>query len=146
MTVSRNSLTVSFCQHRLQAAALKAEANAAFAAKDFAKASDLYSQVSCSLTRSDRHVAICAESFIYWIQAIAVDGSNHVLYSNRSASKASLKDFAGALEDAEKVRRPHDRCASIQDHQLIRVLSSSVSSSMADSLRVTPERELPSTD
>lgn len=61
------------------AAALKTEANAAFAAKDFSKASDLYSQ------------------------AIAVDSANHVLWSNRSASKASLKDFSGALEDAEKV-------------------------------------------
>jgi hypothetical protein len=37
------------------------------------------------------------------LQAIAVDGDNHVLWSNRSASKASLKDFSGALEDAEKV-------------------------------------------
>ncbi|WVQ77163.1 hypothetical protein IAR50_006846 [Cryptococcus sp. DSM 104548] len=60
------------------AVALKAEANKAFAAKDYTSAVKLYSD------------------------AIALDPSNHVLYSNRSASKASLKDYEGALEDAEK--------------------------------------------
>ncbi|WVQ82393.1 hypothetical protein IAT38_004521 [Cryptococcus sp. DSM 104549] len=60
------------------AVALKAEANKAFAAKDFATASKLYSD------------------------ALALDPQNHVLYSNRSASKAGLKDYQGALEDAEK--------------------------------------------
>ncbi|KAJ9092115.1 hypothetical protein QFC21_006981 [Naganishia friedmannii] len=60
------------------AAALKAEANAAFSAKDFVKANELYSK------------------------AIELDPSNHVLYSNRSATKTSLKDYAGALEDAER--------------------------------------------
>ncbi|KAH0613497.1 uncharacterized protein H6S33_005383 [Morchella sextelata] len=57
---------------------LKAEGNAAFAAKDFDKAISLFTQ------------------------AIEVDPSNHVLYSNRSACYASLKDFAGALQDATK--------------------------------------------
>ena len=36
-------------------------------------------------------------------QAIAVEPANHVLYSNRSGAYASLKDFAHALEDANKV-------------------------------------------
>lgn len=36
-------------------------------------------------------------------QAIEIDGSNHVLYSNRSGSYASLKDFDNALTDANKV-------------------------------------------
>ncbi|WRT66082.1 uncharacterized protein IL334_003035 [Kwoniella shivajii] len=58
--------------------AIKAEANKAFAAKDYTQAAKLYSD------------------------AIAIDPQNHVLYSNRSASKAGQKDYQGALEDAEK--------------------------------------------
>ncbi|WVR07290.1 hypothetical protein IAU60_004331 [Kwoniella sp. DSM 27419] len=60
------------------AVALKAEANKAFAAKDYAQATKLYSD------------------------AIQLDGENHVLWSNRSASKAGQRDWQGALEDAEK--------------------------------------------
>ena len=65
--------------HSQQSAAIKAEANKAFAAKDYETASKLYSD------------------------AIALDPTNHVLFSNRSASKSGLKDYNGALEDAEKV-------------------------------------------
>jgi tetratricopeptide (TPR) repeat protein len=36
-------------------------------------------------------------------QAIAIEPANHVLHSNRSGAYASLKDFAHALEDANKV-------------------------------------------
>lgn len=56
----------------------KAEGNKYFAAKDFEKAIEFFSK--------------------------AIDASpepNHVLYSNRSASYASLKNFPKALEDAE---------------------------------------------
>ncbi len=49
------------------------------------------------------------------IQAIKVDPSNHVLYSNRSASKTSLKDYKGALEDAEKVSL-HNSSADYDGH------------------------------
>jgi len=59
-------------------AQLKAEGNAAFSAKDFDKAIELFTQ------------------------AIEVDPSNHVLFSNRSACYASIKDFDGALKDAVK--------------------------------------------
>ena len=36
-------------------------------------------------------------------QAIELDPSNHVLYSNRSGAYASLKDWQKALDDANKV-------------------------------------------
>ncbi|KAK5198256.1 Hsp90 cochaperone [Exophiala xenobiotica] len=58
--------------------ALKAEGNKAFAAKDFTTAVEKFSQ------------------------AIELDPSNHVLYSNRSGAYASLKDYQHALEDANK--------------------------------------------
>ncbi|KAI9772348.1 MAG: Hsp90 cochaperone [Candelina submexicana] len=58
--------------------ALKAEGNKAFAAKDFKGAIDKFSQ------------------------AIEIEPTNHVLYSNRSGAYASLKDFDNALEDATK--------------------------------------------
>ncbi|KAF8900012.1 chaperone [Mucidula mucida] len=58
--------------------ALKDQGNKAFAAKDYDKAIDLFSQ------------------------AIAIDPKNHVLYSNRSAAKAGKKQWAEALADAEQ--------------------------------------------
>ncbi|KAG2489588.1 hypothetical protein HYH03_011869 [Edaphochlamys debaryana] len=57
---------------------LKAKGNAAFSAGNFEEAIKLFSE------------------------AIAVDPNNHVLYSNRSASQASLKHYTEALADAEK--------------------------------------------
>ncbi|MCJ1403864.1 Hsp90 cochaperone [Xylographa trunciseda] len=58
--------------------ALKAEGNKAFAAKNFDEAIEKFSQ------------------------AIELEPTNHVLYSNRSGAYASLKDFDKALEDANK--------------------------------------------
>lgn len=57
---------------------LKAEGNAAFSAKKFPEAIDLFTQ------------------------AIEIDPTNHVLFSNRSACHASMKNFSAALEDATK--------------------------------------------
>ncbi|KAJ2746524.1 Hsp90 cochaperone [Coemansia sp. BCRC 34301] len=57
---------------------LKAKGNEAFAAGNHAAAIDFFSQ------------------------AIELDPSNHVLYSNRSASQSSLKNYTEALADAEK--------------------------------------------
>ncbi|KAF8974706.1 activator of Hsp70 and Hsp90 chaperone [Flammula alnicola] len=57
---------------------LKDLGNKAFAAKDYDKAIDLFSQ------------------------AIALDPKNHVLWSNRSAAKAGKKDYEAALADAEE--------------------------------------------
>mmetsp|Transcript_5922 Transcript_5922/g.10655 ORF Transcript_5922/g.10655 Transcript_5922/m.10655 type:complete len:570 (-) Transcript_5922:96-1805(-) len=57
---------------------LKAKGNAAFSAGNF------------------------EEAITHFSAAIEVDGSNHVLYSNRSACKASLKQYQDALEDANK--------------------------------------------
>ncbi|KAI0000230.1 hypothetical protein F4779DRAFT_622554 [Xylariaceae sp. FL0662B] len=42
------------------------------------------------------------EAIDAFTKAIAIDPTNHVLYSNRSAAYASKKDWAGALKDAEK--------------------------------------------
>jgi len=58
--------------------ALKAEGNKLFAEKKFAESIDKFSQ------------------------AIELDPSNHVLYSNRSGAYASLKDWQKALDDANK--------------------------------------------
>ncbi|KAG9053986.1 Hsp90 cochaperone [Serendipita sp. 407] len=57
---------------------LKQQGNAAFAAKQWDSAIDLFGQ------------------------AIALDPSNHVLYSNRSAAYAGKKDWDNALSDADK--------------------------------------------
>jgi tetratricopeptide (TPR) repeat protein len=54
--------------------------NKAFAAKDYDKAIDLFSQ------------------------AIAIDPKNHVLYSNRSAAHAGKREWDDALKDADQVR------------------------------------------
>ncbi|KAI6105404.1 chaperone [Pisolithus sp. B1] len=62
---------------------LKDLGNKAFAAKDYDKAIQLFSQ------------------------AISLDPSNHVLYSNRSAANAGKKLYNDALEDA-------DKCVSIK--------------------------------
>ncbi|KAG2148042.1 hypothetical protein DEU56DRAFT_783837 [Suillus clintonianus] len=58
--------------------ALKDQGNKAFSAKDYDKAIELFTA------------------------AIAIDPSNHVLFSNRSAAKAGQKQWAAALEDAEQ--------------------------------------------
>ncbi|KAJ3099654.1 Hsp90 cochaperone [Phlyctochytrium bullatum] len=57
---------------------LKAQGNKAFASGDFKTA------------------------ISFFTQAIDQDGSNHVLFSNRSACYASLKDYVKALDDADK--------------------------------------------
>ncbi|KAI9830546.1 MAG: hypothetical protein M1819_005504 [Sarea resinae] len=59
--------------------ALKAEGNKLFAEKKFDEAAEKFTQ------------------------AIELDPTNHVLYSNRSGAYASLRDFDHALEDANKV-------------------------------------------
>lgn len=61
-----------------KAAALKDKGNAAFSAKKYDEAADLFSQ------------------------CIAVDPTSEVFYSNRSAAYAALKRFEDALADAEK--------------------------------------------
>lgn len=63
----------------MSAEEFKSQGNAAFAAKDFIKAVDFFTKA---------------------IEASAAP--NHVLYSNRSAAYASLKDFENALKDGEK--------------------------------------------
>ena len=64
------------------ATAFKDQGNKAFQAKDFDKAIELFSK------------------------GIELDPQNHVLYSNRSAAQAAKKQYAAAVEDAEKVCFP----------------------------------------
>ena len=59
-------------------AASQAKGNAAFSAGDY------------------------TEAITFFSQAIELDPSNHVLFSNRSASHASLKDYEAALKDANQ--------------------------------------------
>lgn len=74
--------------------ALKAEGNKAFAAKNFEEAMFVLESFL------EYHELIyIREKFT---QAIEIEPSNHVLYSNRSGAYASLKDFDKALEDADK--------------------------------------------
>ena len=63
---------------RSQMEELKNKGNAAFAAGDFKTAVELFTS------------------------GIALDPTNHVLYSNRSAAYASLKQYEQALVDADK--------------------------------------------
>ncbi|SCU78523.1 LAFA_0A07030g1_1 [Lachancea sp. 'fantastica'] len=63
----------------MSAEEFKKQGNAAFVAKDFGKAAELFTQA-----------------------IEASETPNHVLYSNRSACYASLKRFGDALQDAEK--------------------------------------------
>jgi stress-induced-phosphoprotein 1 len=42
------------------------------------------------------------EAVNYFTDAIAMDEINAILFSNRSAAYASLKDYRNALKDAEK--------------------------------------------
>eukprot|EP00884_Botryococcus_braunii_P003465 jgi/Botrbrau1/13119/Bobra.0187s0076.1 len=61
------------------AEALKAKGNSAFSAGNF------------------------EEAIEYFTEAIAADPGNYILYSNRSAARASLGQYLEALEDGEKV-------------------------------------------
>ncbi|KAJ2894431.1 Heat shock protein sti1 like protein [Zalerion maritima] len=62
--------------------------------------------MSVDALKAEGNQAIKEKNFDLAIQkfteAIAIDPSNHVLYSNRSAAHASKKDWAEALKDAEK--------------------------------------------
>lgn len=63
---------------KAEATKLKDEGNKYFVAGDFAKSIELFTQ------------------------AIALDGTNHVFFSNRSGSYLSIKDYTNAIADAEK--------------------------------------------
>ncbi|KAJ1782785.1 Hsp90 cochaperone, partial [Coemansia sp. RSA 2167] len=60
-------------------------------------ANDLKNQGNAAFSAGNHEEAIKL-----FTQAIELDSTNHVLYSNRSASLASLKKYDEALKDAEK--------------------------------------------
>jgi Flp pilus assembly protein TadD len=85
----------------IQSNELKNKGNAAFSAGNFAEAIDLFTQ------------------------AIAIDPTNHILYSNRSGAYASLGDFEKALEDGRKTvelkpewPKVRYRCTALPAHAL----------------------------
>jgi stress-induced-phosphoprotein 1 len=94
--------------------ALKAEGNKAIAEKNFDEA--MWVEPLCllpvrvlAIQRSNTHACtLFSESC--WLfesekftQAIEIEPTNHILYSNRSAAYASKKDYESALKDADKV-------------------------------------------
>ena len=86
--MKRNCRTNTTTINEMSAEEFKAQGNQYFAAKDFTKAIE------------------------YFTKAIEASPTpNHVLYSNRSASYASLKNFKKALEDAEECVKVNDSWA-----------------------------------
>lgn len=86
--MKRNCRSNTTTINEMSAEEYKAQGNQSFAAKDFTKAIEYFTK--------------------------AIDASptpNHVLYSNRSASYASLKNFKKALEDAEECVKVNDSWA-----------------------------------
>jgi len=71
-------LKLFLSQHIIMADALKALGNKAIAEKNF------------------------DEAIKHFTEAIEIEPTNHILYSNRSAAYASKKDYENALKDAEK--------------------------------------------
>jgi stress-induced-phosphoprotein 1 len=79
--------------------ALKAEGNKLFAEKKFKESMFVEQprqQPSYLYTTTNNN------NSVKFSEAIELDPTNHVLYSNRSGSYASLKDFDNALTDAIK--------------------------------------------
>ena len=89
----------------LQAEAKKAEGNTAFAAKDYETAIGFYSEVIMP-QYFWLMVGRSAMSSLFLVfpdfQAIALDPSNHVYYSNRSICYAETGKLAEAKDDGEK--------------------------------------------
>lgn len=74
---------------------LKAQGNKAFTEKNWEEA--MYAASNLSLAS----VSLTSNSEKF-SQAIELQPTNHILYSNRSAAYTSKKDFQKALEDANK--------------------------------------------
>jgi stress-induced-phosphoprotein 1 len=74
--------------------ALKAEGNKAFSAKEYATAM-YFSRCQTIRVPADSS----SEKFS---QAIDIESSNHILYSNRSAVYSAQSDYQKALDDATK--------------------------------------------
>lgn len=87
--------------------ALKAEGNKAFSAKDYPTA--MYVHYPAVMHREieretdrEREMQRLTGNSDKFTQAIAIESSNHILYSNRSAVYSSQGDYQKALDDATK--------------------------------------------
>lgn len=76
-------------------------------ADDKAAAQQAKEAGNACIAKNDFAGAVAAYS-----EAILLDSTDHVFYSNRSAAYLSLKDHTHALADAEKVRRRASRFAA----------------------------------
>ena len=56
-----------------------------------------------------------------YTDALQLDPSNHILYSNRSAALVKMGQFAQALQDAIRARELNNKWPKVQEHKLLQI-------------------------